>query len=241
MDEIIHHKARTLLQAAADRSLAPADRSGLDAHLTECRECNAYADRLARLEVELREAMHHKWDNYRPALKLLAIQNPSPAKLIWNNLFSQVHALRKVTILATLLLGYVVIVNLVGVREPIANDETPTALPTPNESSSIFVNSPTPFTQSALPDLTSLSCKTTIYVVQTNDTLESIAARFGITKEAIQQYNPGDNLLAANSEFTGMELKIPLCESTTARTASIPGNTLTITPIDGTILPEQIE
>jgi LysM repeat protein len=241
MAEITHHKAQVFLQAAADRSLELADRSALDAHLQACKECRIYADRLEGLEASLRKAFHTRWDRYRPNLNLQAIKNPSPAKLIWNALFNQTQTLGKVSIMAALLVAYVVIVNIAGVRTPITDNETPTVLPTPNGFISNSATSPTPQIPTSLTGVTVQACKTIFYVVQANDTLESIAIRHGVTKEAILEYNPGDNNLAANTLFTGMELVIPQCESTPSRTASVPGNTLTITPLNGTILPEQRE
>lgn len=241
MVEITHHKARALIQAAADQTLGPAERSTLDAHLTKCKQCRAYADHLTGLEANLRKALHTRWDTYRPNLNLQAIKHPSPAKLVWSSFFSQTHALGKVTVMAALLLGYFVIVNLIGIRTPISSDETPTALPTPNGFTSTSATSPTPSIQSALTDWTSQACKTVTYVVQENDTLASIATQHEITKETILEYNKDADSLVSNTVFTGMELVIPLCEKAPSRTASLPGSVLTITPINGTIFPDQPE
>jgi hypothetical protein len=91
--------------------------------------------------------------------------------------------------------------------------------------------SSTPSIQTVTPGVNVQTCKTDFYVVQENDTLESIAFHHRTTKEAILEYNPEDNSLAANTVFTGMEILIPVCESTPSHTASIPGNTLTTTPL----------
>jgi LysM repeat protein len=241
MFEITHHKARALLQVAADRSLAPADRSALDAHLAACQECRYYADRLASLEVSLSIALRARWDSYRPELNLQAIKHPSRAKLAWNHLFSQRHAFGKVTVMAALLLGYILIVNLAGIRVPIADNETPTVLPTPNGYTTAAATSPTPSIQAALTELTSQACETLLYIVQKDDTLERIAVQHEITKEAILEYNPDADFLASNTVFTGMQLFIPQCQSTPSRTAGLPGSLLTTTPINGTIFPVQTE
>jgi len=209
--------------------------------MTKCNACRAYADHLIDLETNLRMALHTRWDHYRPNLNLQAIKNPSPAKLVWNSFFSQTQALGKVTIIAALLLGYIAIVNLIGIRIPISTDETPTALPTPNGFTSTSASSPTPSIQSTLTDWTSRSCKTIIYVVQENDTLDSIAVQHGITPETILEYNKDVDSLASDKVFLGMELVIPLCEKAPSRTASLPGSVLTITPISGTIFPDQPE
>lgn len=237
MIELTHQQARALLQAAADQPLPAADRSALDAHLSVCNDCNAYAAQLAGVEARLRKALHTKWDSFRPDLNLQAIKQPSPASRAWNYFFSQPQVLGKVTIMAALLLGYIAIVNLVGIRVPITENKTPTVLPTPNGFTTSFSGSPTLSAQSARTDTTTQTCDTVIYVVQENDTLESIAFQHGITKETLLGYNPSIGELAANTVITGMELAIPLCESTPSRTASLPGSALTITPMKGTLLP----
>lgn len=238
MTEITHKAARALLQAALDRPLVATERAALEAHLTGCEECGEYANRLANLEEKLRGVLHVKWDNARPDLNLQTIKNPSLVKLLWINLFRQSQAFGKATVIAALLLGYFVIVNLVGVRVRITSDETPTVLPTPNILVLNSATSPTPSLQTSLTGNTVQACKTVLYVVQENDTLESVAIRFGTTIEAILESNPEDNSLTANMVFTGMEIRIPLCESTPSRTASVPADMRTTAPPNGTILPE---
>lgn len=232
MLEMTHLKAQTLLQVAADQPLGAEEKSGLDAHLATCKECSNYAKSLTNMEANLRRILHAQWDLQRPNLNLQAITHPSPTKLIWNNLLSQTHALGKVTIVAALVLGYVVINNLFGIKSSLSTDETPTTVPTPSELSLALAISPTPSAQFTLTGLTTQACETVIYVVQENDTLEYIALLHGTTKEAIQEYNN----LTSNTVFTGMELAIPLCKSTPSKTA-----TTTITPLNGTFFPTQPE
>jgi len=232
MLELTHQKAHALLHAAADESLGAEEKSTLDAHLAKCKECSNYAEDLTNLEIRLGRVMHAQWDIQRPDLNLQAITHPSPAKLIWNNFSSQTHALGKVTIVAVVVLGYVVIANLFGIQLPLSADETPTTVPTPSKLSLSLATSPTPSAQFALTGLTTQACETVTYVVQENDTLEYIALQYGTTKEAIQEYNN----LTSNTVFTGMELAIPLCMGTPSQTV-----TTTITPLNGTIFPAQPE
>jgi LysM repeat protein len=240
MTEITHTTARALLQADADQALNLTDRSDLDAHLAVCAECDQYAQQFSGLETRLRETLHTRWDKYRPVINLQAIRDPSPLKLFWNGLFQQSQFLGKASVLAALLAGYFVLANVIGIREPLGDDTTPTVLPTPNVSVFISAISPTPSTLATLNQGTP-ACQTTIYVVKENDTLDKIALQHGTTKELILEYNPDDLSLAANTVFLNMELVIPLCKGTPVHTASLPGNTLTITPVYGTILPEQPE
>jgi anti-sigma factor RsiW len=54
MNEDIHKKARSLLNASRAEGICEADRAGLDSHLEECAECGAYAASLDRAVTALR-------------------------------------------------------------------------------------------------------------------------------------------------------------------------------------------
>lgn len=238
MPEITHQEARVLLQAATDQVIASDENNALNAHLAQCKVCTDYAKNLVDLEANLRRTMHANWDNQQPNLDIQAILNPHPVKLLWNSFVSQTHTMEKVGVVIVLLLGYFFIVNLVGIQFPITKEKTPTPLPTPNGQPVVFSNSPTPSVNPSLTKVVSPACETTImYLVQEKDTLDSIAYRHGITKEVILAYNN----LNSSTVFTGMELLIPLCDSTPAQIATIPKNTLSLTPLVGTILPTQPE
>jgi LysM repeat protein len=232
MSEITHQKTRILLQAAADGPLTADEQSILDAHLASCGECSAYAKNLTNLEVDLRKVFHAQWDAQRPHLNLQAITHPSPAKLIWNNFFSQTNAMGKVTIVVALVLGYIVIANLFGIKLPISSNETPTTVPTPSEHALALSIFPTPSAQYTLTGSTRRVCETITYVVKENDTLAYIALQHGTTKETLMEYNN----LSSNMVFTGMELVIPQCDGTPSQAA-----TTTITPLNGTIFPTKPE
>ena len=235
MSKITHQRAQALLQIAVDQLLKPAEKSALAAHLTECKECSAYANNLSTLETSLRRIFHANWDTQHSNLNLQKIINPSPTKLLWNILFGQMGAMGKATIVAALLLGYFVIANLFGTRLPILSDETATTLPTPNEFAPVYSASPTPSAQFSLTGSTSQACETSIYLVQENDTLASIALQHGITQETILEHN---NLISS-TVFSGMELAIPLCNNTPSHTATLTENMITITPINETLFPTQ--
>jgi len=238
MPEITHQEARVLLHAATDQVIEPDENNALNAHLAQCRACIDYAKDLADLETNLRRTMHANWDNQQPNLDMQAIRNPHPLKLLRNRFVTQTHMMEKVGVAIVLLLGYVFIANLVGIQSPITKDRTPTPLPTPNGQPVLFSNSPTPSVNSSLTMVVSPACETTImYLVQENDTLDSIAYHHGTTKEVILAYND----LNTSTVFTGMELIIPLCDSTPAQIATFPKNTLSLTPLGGTILPTQPE
>ena len=259
MPEITHQKAQALLQAAADGPLGPDEKSALDAHLAKCKVCRDYAASLTNLEASLRRVTHVQWDNQQPSLNLSAIIHPPLTKYLsensaqsqrprwrdaslsifrigskftWNNLLDHTHAMGKVTIVATLLLGYFLLANLFGFQLSASSRETPMMVPTPSDSSLFLASSPTPSAQLTLAGSTPKNCEAIAYIVQADDTLERIAVKYGITKEGILEYNN----LTSETLFAGVELIIPLCKSTPSHTA-----TTTITPLNGTIFPIQPE
>ena len=231
MTEITHQKAHALLQAAADGPLEADEQSILDAHLANCRECSAYAKSLADLEAGLHRAFQAQWDSPRPHLNLQAITHPSPAKLVWNTFLRQTNTMGRVTIVAALVLGYIVIANLLGIKLPISSNETPTTVPTPSELSLALAISPTPSMQFTLTGSATQVCETITYIVRQNDTLAYIALQHGTTEQALLEYND----LNSNTVFTGMELVIPQCNETPSQAAT------TITPLNGTIFPTKPE
>ena len=238
MMELTHQEARTLLQAATDQIIKPEKISALDAHLLQCKACTEYANELVNLERNLRNAMHSNWDSQQPVIDIQAIIKPNLVRILWNSLVSQSHAMEKISVVIVLLLGYIFIANIVGIQSPITGDKTPTPLPTPNGQTVVFFISPTPFASSSLTKLVSPACETTtMYLVQENDTLSSIAYQHGTTEEAILAYNN----LNSGIVFTGMDLIIPMCDSTPSHTSTIPKNTLSLTPLGGTIIPTHPE
>jgi LysM domain len=239
MFEITHQKAQMLLQSAADQIIASDEKSALDAHLKICKECRDYANSLIGLENGLRSTFHAQWDNRHLKLDLQVIMNPSPAKRFWNNISGLTQSMGKVTIAATLVLGYVILASYFGIRIHSLNDKTPTTLPTPNELSLFFNTSPTPSMpiQLTRTELANRDCNVVPYISKTTESLESIATRYGTSKELIMEYNN----LTTEVVSPNRELFVPLCKSTPSRTASVPSKLITNTPIHGTILPDHPE
>ena len=229
-----------LLQSAADRRITSDETSALNAHLEKCRECRNYANSLTNLEAGLRNALHAQWDYQQPKLDLQAIMNPTPEKLVWINFPSLTQSIGKVTIVAVVLLGYIMLANHFGIQIHNLNNETPTNLPTPNELVLSSNVSPTPSApaQLTMAKMTMQDCDVIPYTVQATDSLESIAAKHGTSKELIMEYNN----LTTEVVSPNIELFIPLCRNTPSRTtASLPSNWITNTPIKGTILPNNPE
>lgn len=237
MPEITHQEARARLQRAADQLLDPAGRSTLDAHLAECGSCNDYARRLADLETDLRGVFHTQWDSQRPSFDAQTILHSSRAKPVWDNFPGLALGMGKAALAAAFLLGFILVANLVGKRLPAAGRETPASLPTPNAFTLTSAAFPTPAIPLTLTGFSAQACDPVVYVVQTTDTLESIADLHGITPAAIMEFNH----LAMAEISPGMELSIPVCRPTPSFTAITPDKTTTITPLDGAIISMQHE
>jgi len=235
MAELSHQIARAYLQTAADDMLSASNQTLLDSHLIGCKECRAYAESLKSLERRLERVSHAHWDKHRPRLDLAAVTNPPAAKIAWNNLLGLTHGMGKVTIVAALILGYFLIVNLGGNKISSSSTEAPTILPTPSDLTTGVATSPTPSAQLGLTGLTTLPCAPIIHTVKTSDTLESIAAHYRIQQEAIVDYNN----LTSDDISPGTSLSIPICDSTPSHTASTPTDTITVTPLGSLFTPTQ--
>ncbi len=237
MPEITHQEARALLQRAADQLLDPAERSTLDAHLAECQACHDYARRLADLETDLRRVLHAQWDGQRPSFDAQTILHSSRAKPVWERFPGLAQGMGKATLAAAFLLGFILVANLVGKRLPAAGHETPASLPTPNAFTLTSAASPTPSIPLTLTGFSAQACDPIMYIVQTTDSLESIADLHGIAPAVIMEFNH----LATAEISPGMELSIPVCRPTPSFTAITPDKTTTITPLGGTVISMQHE
>jgi LysM repeat protein len=237
MPEITHQEARARLQRAADQLLDPVERSTLDAHLAECRACHDYARRLADLETGLRGVLHAQWDGQRPSFDSQTILQSSRAKPVWGRFPGLAQGMGKAALAAAFLLGFILVATLVGKRLPMAGQETPASLPTPNAFTLTSAASPTPAIPLTLTEFSVQACAPVVYVVQATDTIESIANLHGIAPAAILEYNH----LETVGIFPGLELLIPVCKPTPAFTAMAPNKTSTITPLGGTVISLQCD
>jgi len=237
MAKISHKKARGFLHAAADSILSADNQVLLDAHLAVCQECLEFANTLNNLESMLHRTSHERWDNQAPRLNMGAVTSPPWIKTMGNNFLGLTQDMGKFTIIFVLALGYFLIANLGNNQLPISGTKAPTTLPTPNELLFSAAPSPTPSSPPTLIGLTSQGCENIIYVIQVDDTLEGIALQFGISEEIIVEHNN----LKREGLSPGMELLFPVCNQTPSRSPSTPSNTMTITPLIGTIFPTHRE
>lgn len=192
---ITHEEARKLIQFEADESLRLNLKNMLLSHLEDCAECRTYADSLRRMESVLKPMMKRQWTQPHLPLPVGALlSNGTPRKPS-----SMVLATRISVV------GMIAIAFLFSVWQ-----FTVSIGPTPGPVSASAPPIPTPSTQLTGTGTTSQTCTQTRYIVQENDTLESIAFRFAVSKEDLMADNQIDN----ETVLIGTELIILACNST---------------------------
>jgi LysM domain len=208
--QISHAHAHQLIQHNLDRALNSEKQKTLFAHLQECDECRAYADRMLNMENILRQVMNKKWQHHPLPLSLDSVRPHNRNQNYTHSLFGLRTALISVILVAFSFLIWQLRITVNNSTGPIALSLAPI---------------PTPSTQLSTASLESSQCEWSIYKVDRLDTLDSIALKYSVSKEQIKTFN---NM---NSEiiYESMELKIPHCDITPTVTAQMP--TTTLTPI----------
>lgn len=237
MFEIPHQEVQKLLQSAAGQTLAPDDKSAIENHLSKCIECSVYAKNLTNLEVNVRRVLHTQWDSQQPDLDLRAITALASSKFSWSTIFNPAHALGKAIIITSLFLGYFIISNIFGNQVSTPENNLPTTVPTPFNAALELTNSPTPSPSVTVTGRATQECEHLNYVTQAGDTLESIAAQFGVSEDVIAKRNNLKTYVVSPN----MEILIPVCANIPSKTAIPPRKTLAIPSLTNTILPDQRE
>ena len=201
-----HQQAKRFIHAAADESLPPSEKAALDAHLLNCAECRSFAGEFARMESALRQTMQSRW-------KLTARPLSIGALLGWQN---KTPLRRALSAAAAPILIVILALALLLTRGQFSSGDDLTA-------TVIATNIPTPSAQLTRANTAVNECETVNYIVQDGDTLESIAAKYSISKDAIVAFN---NLKSETLSLSA-NLTIPLC---VRQTTSTPSTTLTFTP-----------
>lgn len=201
-----HLQAQMFIQASADESLAPNEKSALDAHLLECAECRSFAQEFARVESALRQTMQNRWN-------LSARPLPIGVILGWQN---RAPILRALSMAAAPLLVVILALVFLLTNGSFSNGNELTA-------TVIATNIPTPSAQLMRTNTSVNECETVHYIVQKGDTLEDIAAKYSISKEEIVSFNN----LERETLTPSIDLAIPLCQR---QTTSTPSTTMTFTP-----------
>ena len=227
MKNIPHKKIRALLQTAADQALPLEERMVLDTHLAQCSECSTYAESLVQLQDGLRRVMQQQWNVRSKPLPIETIKNRASRIAVQNQ---AVGAVRKFAFVPMLAIVFFMAMSLKVINPQQATPGMGIALSNTPDISLLVPRPPVGLTATKL--LTQ-GCGKVTYIVQENDTLNAIAARYGISKESILAYNG----LASDKIDAHSVLIIPLCERTSVEATTTPTVPNTIAPSFGPLDP----
>ena len=225
MTNLIHKEIRALLQAAADKALLPEEQTVLDTHLAECNSCRAYAQSLTELQDGLSRVMQQHWNIRSRPLPIETIKNRLKGIAAQNQTMGALGKFAVIPILAFALF----MTMALKVMDP-QQISSPNLL---SRTPGISLQVPRPPVGMAATRLLTQGCNKATYIVQAGDTLDLIAARYGIPKESIVAYNG----LGSDKIDRHLVLILPLCEHTSIGTTITPMITITIAPLNNPINP----
>jgi hypothetical protein len=198
--QITHEKARELIQFDADQALNAEQKAILATHLRHCTECLTYAEEMREVEHLLLPAMRKHWHLQPIPLSIDALVTKRNAKIQASMLLTMRTAAISLALFAFFFSAW---------QFMVLGQQGSSLLP------ASVLPIPTPSTQSTSTQTLFQSCAEISYIVQENDTLESIAAQFSIAKEEIMAMNNMETEIVQPS----MELMIPICGFTPTITA----------------------
>jgi hypothetical protein len=209
--QITHEEAHSLIQFDADAALNAQEKNRLAAHLQECTECRSYAVEIKMLEDLLVPEMKRRW-NLQPAPLLIdALRANRHPKLSTSNLLAT----------RTAAVGIVVFAFIFSVWQfTLSGQPEPTRLPVS------VLPIPTPSTQATGTNTILQNCEGMLYIVQENDTLESVASQFSVSKEELMAANQ----MKTETLYQVTKLMIPICGFTPTGTLTAMTLTKTDTP-----------
>ncbi|HUG33300.1 MAG TPA: LysM peptidoglycan-binding domain-containing protein [Anaerolineales bacterium] len=207
--DLSHAQAREMIQFNADSPLNADSLRILKSHLAACEACCAYADSIHAMEVQLRHAMNRRWNIHPAPLAVDAIRSSKQRPLV---------ATRFAVVASAILMFVVVTLGIANTTKVDGIPQTPLGVP--------LIPTPSLQTTNTITN-TSQVCEQIRYEVQPDDTFESIAHKFSISKNDLMDANN----MSAESVISGTELIIPLCNSTPTGTVHPPTFTTTITPL----------
>jgi hypothetical protein len=210
--QITHAEAHKLIQLSMDKVLPPQEKDILQIHLNDCLECRTFADEIKALENLLLPVMIKHWALPPAPLSVAAITSKRKQQRQDNIILAT----------RTVMIG-IVFATFVFSAWQFTHSGTQTSNPMPVSVLPI----PTPSGQSTSTKISFQNCEETIYQVQENDTVESIAFQFSVAKDKIMVINN----LSTESIKAKMELLIPICTSTPTGTIYPSTLTTTFTPI----------
>jgi LysM repeat protein len=192
---ITHQEARHLIQLKADNTLIPSDKEILNDHLRDCIECTGYANEIQETEAILRTTLRQRWNLHHVPLSISDLSANNFSFRRWLDIVTTRSALIGVTLLLSVF-AFVQFssspTNSVGQLAVGAS-----AIPTP---SLLFTGTQNYFG----------NCQMINYPVRQDDTLESLARRFMVSKDVITEINHLQPDVARLPD----QLLLPACELT---------------------------
>ncbi len=214
MLSLTHQNARYLLQRSLDAELNAPEQATLAAHLAACPECSAYAQKMTGLEAQLRHLTHQQWDRPAPRLSTRAIRQPlASPRPVWGA-FLNVGLPLKLTAAAALVITLMFAFNLGGLQRFTTLPVDVSSAPAP----ATLLQTPTPAiretsTLSSLPN-----CQFATHIVREAETLDEIAARYGVSVIRLMEVNRLQNAPL----IPGQALAIPVCVTPTSTSTTSP-------------------
>lgn len=205
---ITHTEAHKLIQYGLDQALGPEKQKSLSVHLDACEGCRRYTIEMHNLENQLRHVRDKQWSHTPLPLSIDPIKTQINLPKRPLNLFP----------LRTVLVSIVLVGFSFFIWQLASTMYQPSG-----QTSSTILPIPTPSIDLSTPSLASTTCEWTLYTVKTQDTLDSIAFQYSVSKQDIMNLNSMDSELVSES----MEIKIPQCNATPTTTAHLPTTTLT--------------
>lgn len=192
MQQITHEEARRLIHFDADQALEMDQKSILRFHLKDCVECRDYANGMAKMTSTLSSTMEKKWGQPQPPLPIAVLLPKGNSRITESILLA--------TRIAAV--GVMAVALLFSVRQVTGPIEGgPGTMPVSAPPI------PTPSIQSTSTRILLQDCGQILYVVQREDTIESIANQFSVSKEEIMSANRMDDAALR----AGTELMIESC------------------------------
>ena len=205
---ITHDEARRLIQIRADEALKVVEENLLETHLRSCPDCQSYEANLNELELTLRSLLRRKWNQYP-----LPSSTPKAVSGVSKNYIQNAFFATRIAAM-----GLICIVFLVNIWQ-----FTRSGGQGSNQSSANIPLIPTPSLQSTQTKTIYPKCVSIEYVVQRNDTLVNIAARFSVSPQQIKNANQ----LKSETLDQSMSLSIPVCDTTPSGTTNTVSTTIT--------------
>jgi LysM domain len=212
--QITHAEARKLIQFSIEQTLSPQEIKTLRVHLEDCVECRVFAEELKEVESILVPLMKRQWSLQPAPLSI-------PARVQRKSINWQTNIMLATRTAMISIVFAAFVFSAWQFTRSVSRTSTPVPIS--------ILPIPTPSGQSTSTKVSFQNCAEKKYQVQENDTLESIASQFSVSKDKIMAVNN----MHVEMVYTKMELWIPICHSTPTGTVHPSTLTITFTPLIG--------